>query len=346
MGGSLTLYAFRATTVASFSRFAFYSRETALLLCNVILVVATMTVLLGTLYPLLVDALGYGKISVGPPYFNAVFVPIMSILFVIMGIGPLIRWKKAKKGELRKHLLKPSAFSIAFGVLFPIVYGGEFNLLVAMGITLATWVFLVVVKEVRNQLKTSGKLSISHLGMAVAHAGIAITIVGVTIVSSYENETNIRMAVNDKVIVSGYEIEFKGIKHVEGPNYSAEQGQINIYKVTGLNESDFVALLKPERREYRVQTMGMTEAGIDPGLFRDVYVALGDPLPGGAWAIRVHYKPFVRWIWLGAIFMSLGGILSMLDKRYRVRKTAKLSDNTVVADPLTNTVISANVSKV
>ena len=347
IGGSLTLYAFRASTVASFSRFAFYSRETALLLCNVILVVAAVTVLLGTLYPLLVDALGYGKISVGPPYFNAVFVPIMSILFIIMGIGPLIRWKKAKQGELRKRLLSPSVFSIAFGLLFPVIYAGEFNALVAMGITLATWVFLVVVKEVINQYKLAGKLTTSHLGMATAHAGIAITIVGVTIVSMYESETNVKMALNERVTISGYQIEFKGIKHVEGPNYSAEQGQINIYKVTGPNESEFVSLLKPERRTYRVQTMGMTEAGIDPGLFRDVYVALGDPLPGDAWAIRVHYKPFVRWIWLGAIFMGAGGILSMLDKRYRRKKTVVVN-SPVVADSLTNAIAAAptNTAKV
>ena len=339
MGGALTLYAIKARQVASFSRFAFYSRETALLLCNVILVIAAVTVLLGTLYPLFVDALGFGKISVGPPYFNAVFIPIMSLLFIIMGIGPLIRWKKAKQGELRKHLLKPSIFSIAFGVLFPVVYGGEFNALVAMGMTLAMWVFLVVVKEVRNQLKASGKLSISHLGMATAHAGIAFTIVGVTIVSMYENETNVKMTLNEKVTVSGYQIEFKGIKHVEGPNYSAEQGQINIYK-----NDDFVALLKPERRTYRVQTMGMTEAGIDPGLFRDVYVALGEPLPGDAWAVRVHYKPFVRWIWLGAIFMALGGILSMLDKRYRKKKPATVK-SPVIADSLTKPIAASVTSK-
>lgn len=339
MGGALTLYAFRATTVASFSRFAFYSRETALLLCNVILVIATVTVLLGTLYPLLVDALGYGKISVGPPYFNAVFVPIMSILFIIMGIGPLIRWKKAKQGELRKQIFKPSVLSIAFGLLFPIVYGGEFNALVAMGMILASWVFLVVLREVVNQYKIQGKLTLSHLGMAVAHAGIAVTIVGVTVVSMYESETNIKMSVNDKVLVSGYGIEFKGIKNVEGPNYSAQQGQVNVYQ-----DGEFITLLKPERRAYRVQTMGMTEAAIDPGLFRDVYVALGDPLPDGAWAIRVHYKPFVRWIWLGAIFMSIGGVLSMLDKRYRRKKTSK-ADESVVADSLTSSV-AANNTKV
>jgi len=326
VGGSLTLYAFKASNVASFSRFALYSRETALLLCNIILVVAATTVLLGTLYPLLVDALGYGKISVGPPYFNAVFVPIMSFLFIIMGIGPLIRWKKAKKGELRKQLVKPSIFSITFGLLFPIVYGGEFDLLVAMGMTLASWVFLVVVKDLLNQLSNKGKrrstVSLSQWGMTVAHAGIAVTIVGVTLVSSYESETNVKMALHEKVEISGYQIEFNGIKHVEGPNYSAEQGQINVYK-----DDDFVALLQPERRAYRVQSMGMTEAGIDGGLFRDIYVALGDPLDGGAWAIRVHYKPFVRWIWLGALFMALGGILAMMDKRYRVEKRVKSKNN-------------------
>jgi len=313
VGGSLTLYAFRASNVASFSRFALYSRETALLLCNVILVVAATTVLLGTLYPLLVDALGYGKISVGPPYFNAVFVPIMSLLFIIMGIGPLIRWKKAKKGELRKHLPKSSAISIAFGLLFPVIYGGEFDALVTMGMALASWVFLVVIKDLLNQYKLRSTLSLSQWGMTVAHAGIAVTIVGVTLVSSYESETNVKLAPHEKVEISGYYIEFNGIKHVEGANYSAEQGQINVYK-----GDSFVALLQPERRTYRVQTMGMTEAGIDGGLFRDIYVALGDPLDGGAWAIRVHYKPFVRWIWLGALFMALGGILAMMDKRYRL----------------------------
>ena len=313
VGGSLTLYAFRASNVASFSRFALYSRETALLVCNIILVVATVTVLLGTLYPLLIDSMGLGKISVGPPYFNAVFVPIMCLLFIFMGIGPLIRWKKAKKGELRKNLSAISIASIVFGLAFPFLYAGEFNWLVSGGMGLACWVGLVASKDLINQMKlVKGRLGLSHLGMTVAHIGIGVTIVGVTLVSTYETETNVKMFPNEKVEVSGYEIEFNGIKGVEGPNYSAEQGQLNVYK-----DGDFVALLQPERRTYRVQSMGMTEAGIDGGLFRDIYVALGDPLPGNAWAIRVHYKPFVRWIWLGAIFMVIGGLLSMLDKRYR-----------------------------
>ena len=232
----------------------------------------------------------------------------------------MIRWKKAKKGELRKQLIQPSVLAIAFGLLFPVVYGGEFNALVAMGITLASWVFLVVLKDLVNQYRIRSSLGLGQWGMTVAHAGIAVTIVGVTLVSSYESETNVKMLLNESVEISGYQIEFKGVIPVEGPNYSAEQGQINVYKVNSDSENDFVTLLQPERRSYRVQTMGMTEAGIDGGLFRDIYVALGDPLDGGAWAIRVHYKPFVRWIWLGAIFMAIGGILAMMDKRYRVAK--------------------------
>ena len=329
VGGSLTLFAFKARTVASFSRFSLYSREAALLACNVLLVVAAVSVLLGTLYPLFVDALGLGKLSVGPPYFNAVFIPIMSLLFVVMGIGPLIRWKKAKKGELRKQLAVVSIVSVLFGAFFPLVYGGEFNMLVSMGIILATWVALVVLKDLLNQIspregytkdtapfsKRLSRLNISHLGMTFAHMGIAITIVGVTLVSSYEKELNVRMTLGEQVNVEGYDIQFNGVKLVEGPNYSAEQGQIRVSK-----NNDFIALLKPERRTYLVQTSGMTEAGIDAGFFRDVYVALGEPLPNDSWAVRIHYKPFIRWIWLGAIFMGFGGFLATLDKRYRRKK--------------------------
>ncbi|MEW6998278.1 heme lyase CcmF/NrfE family subunit [Colwelliaceae bacterium BS250] len=330
VGGSLLLYVIRGSNVGSFSRFNLVSREVALLICNIILVIAAVTVLLGTLYPLLIDALGMGKISVGPPYFNAVFVPIMSVLFVFMGIGPLIRWKKAKQGELFKQINVISVFSVIFGLAFPFLYAGEFDAWVAFGIGLACWVSLVALKDLKNQLTGNKngwnfslanvkKISLSHLGMAVAHTGIAITIVGVTLVSTYESETNVRMNNGTKINVEGYVIEFKGVKHVEGPNYSAEQGQLNLYD----NDGDFITLLTPERRTYRVQTMGMTEAAIDPGLFRDVYVALGDPLDNDAWAVRVHYKPFIRWIWLGAIFMGMGGVFAMLDKRYRRRKTAK-----------------------
>ncbi|WP_286263198.1 heme lyase CcmF/NrfE family subunit [Thalassotalea atypica] len=336
VGCSLTLYAFRASNVQSFSRFSLYSRETALLIANIILVSSAVTVMLGTLYPLFIDAMGLGKISVGPPYFNAVFVPMMAVLFVVMGIGPLIRWKKAKKGELRKQLNPLTIISVIVGLVFPVAYAGEFNWLVSVGVGLATWVGLVVLKELANQKKQTSKLTMSQLGMTFAHFGIAVTIVGVTLVSSYETETNVRMAPGEKATIAGFTFAFNGTTHVEGPNYSAEQGQIEVFK-----QGDFVALLQPERREYRVQTMGMTEAAIDPGLFRDVYVALGDPLGAGAWAIRVHIKPFVRWIWLGAIFMSIGGLLAILDKRYRRRKVAKKQVASVTTKPVIDSATTA-----
>ncbi len=332
VGSSLTLYAFRASNVQSFSRFSFYSRETALLFANIILVSSAVTVLLGTLYPLFVDAMGLGKISVGPPYFNAVFVPMMVLLFVVMGIGPLIRWKKAKQGELRKQLKPLTLVSVITGLAFPFLYAGEFNWMVSLGTGLATWVGLVVLKEIVNQKKKSNKLTMSQVGMTCAHFGIAVTIVGVTLVSNYETETNVRMVAGQKSEVAGFTFAFNGTTHVEGPNYSAEQGQIEVFK-----NNEFVALLQPERREYRVQTMGMTEAAIDPGLFRDVYVALGDPLGNGAWAVRVHIKPFVRWIWLGAIFMGIGGLLAILDKRYRRRKSKVKESTPAMAKPVTKT---------
>jgi len=178
--------------------------------------------------------------------------------------------------------------------------------------------------------------------MALAHTGIAVTIVGITIVSSYENEINVKMALNDKVEISGYEIEFVGIKKVEGPNYSAEQGQMKLYK-----DNKYIGLMQPERRSYRVQSMGMTEAAINPGLFRDVYIALGDPLGGGAWSVRAHYKPFVRWIWLGALFMGFGGLLTMLDKRYRSKNktstdTKQVSSASIAATAATSTLTSTS----
>ncbi|REL36720.1 heme lyase CcmF/NrfE family subunit [Thalassotalea euphylliae] len=330
VGSSLTLYAFRASNVQSFSRFSFYSRETALLAANVILVTSAVTVMLGTLYPLFIDAMGLGKISVGPPYFNAVFVPMMCLLFVVMGIGPLIRWKKAKQGELRKQLNPITVLSVLVGLAFPFVYAGSFNWLVSLGIGLAMWVACVVIKEAINQKQKTGKLTLSQLGMTLAHFGIAVTIVGVTLVSVYETETNVRMVAGEKVTIDGYTIAFIGIKPVKGPNYSAEQGQLEVYQ-----GDDFVALLQPERRTYLVQTMGMTEAAIDPGLTRDVYLALGDPLGDGAWAIRVHIKPFVRWIWLGAIFMGLGGFVAMMDKRYRQRRKQHATSRADESAPLT-----------
>ncbi|MFT5635468.1 MAG: cytochrome c-type biogenesis protein CcmF [Cognaticolwellia sp.] len=320
VGGALTLYALRATNVSSPSRFTLYSRESAILVAMSILVTATVTILLGTLYPLIIDAMGMGKISVGAPYFNAVFVPMMIALFLFMGVGPLTRWKKARKGELSKHLNVTSVFSVLFGAAWPFIFAGEFSLSAFIGMTLGCWIVLAVLKDVFNNAKQAdGSLKFSavplnHIGMAVAHAGIAITVIGVTMVSTYENEINVKMAPGESVNLSGYTIEFDGTKNILGPNYSAIQGQIKV-SIDG----EFVTLLKPELRTYKVQRMGMTEAAIHTNVWRDIYVALGDPLETNSWSMRLYYKPFIVWIWSGGFFMALGGFLAILSKRYRKR---------------------------
>ncbi|OUS27917.1 c-type cytochrome biogenesis protein CcmF [Thalassotalea sp. 42_200_T64] len=326
VGVTLTLYALRAPKVSSKNRFTLLSRETTILVASSILLVTVITILLGTLYPLIIDAMGLGKISVGAPYFNAVFVPMMTVLFLLMGVGPLIRWKKARKGELAKQLKPLAISSIGFGLLWPFLVDGQLNLLVSLGMGVACWVILTAGKDIVNNGKNKdgdwqlGRIPLNHWGMVVAHIGVAISIIGVTMVSNYELEKNVRMAVNEQVQLSGYSLEFTGTKNVQGANYSAVQGQINVYQ-----NGKFVTLLQPERRTYLVQTMGMTEAGIDSGLFRDIYAALGDPLPGNAWSVRLYYKPFIAWIWFGALFMALGGVLAIMSKRYRAKAASKVA---------------------
>jgi len=297
-----------------------------LLLCNVILTVAAGTVLLGTLYPLLIDALGMGKISVGPPYFNAVFVPLVLVLFGFMGIGPIIRWKKATQGELKRQLMIPAIIALLVGLAAPFLAGGEFNAWVAAGITAAVWIALATLREGYNLIKSKeGELSLfrlsrSQLGMLLAHLGIAVSVVGATMASNYTIEKSVRMGPGISQELAGYTFKFVDIKNVQGPNYTAKQGQVEIYRGDNL-----LARLKPERRQYNVSTMDMTEAGIDWGLFRDLYVTMGDPVSDTEFAVRLNYKPFVRWLWFGGIFMAIGGLFAASDKRYRTRSTAAVA---------------------
>ncbi|MCL1144351.1 heme lyase CcmF/NrfE family subunit [Shewanella gaetbuli] len=327
IGGSLTLFAFRASEMSSPARFELKSKETMLLVCNVLLTVAAGTVLLGTLYPLLIDALGMGKISVGPPYFNSVFVPIVLVLFGFMGIGPIIRWKKSKQGEIKRQLLVPAIISAVLGFAIPFIMGGEFNAWVAFGMTAAIWVALATFRAVVGMVKDKdGNISLtrmgrSQLGMVIAHLGIAVSIVGATMVSNYSVERSVRMGPGVSQELAGYTFTYVETKNVVGPNYTAQQGQIEVYQ-----DDKYVTLLRPDRRQYNVRTMDMTEAGIDWGLFRDLYVTMGDPISSTEFAVRLNYKPYVRWIWFGSIFMMVGGFLAASDKRYRVKKAATESD--------------------
>ncbi|NRA72845.1 MAG: heme lyase CcmF/NrfE family subunit [Gammaproteobacteria bacterium] len=321
--GSLTLFAFRASELKSTSKFELYSRETFMLAGNVALVVATATVLLGTLYPLLVDALNLGKISVGPPYYNAVFNPIVCFMAIIMAIGPVIRWKKNKAGTFRQELGLIAIASVAFGIAFPFVYGGEFIGWVAIGMGLAFWLIVATLKNAKTSVFTStssfdfSKTTQSYWGMVVSHIGIAVGIIGVTLVSHYETQLDIRMDVGSKVELSGYEFYFDGMKDVTGPNFTAKQGQFRVFE-----GGEQIAVLKPERRIYQVQTMGMTEAGIDSTITRDLFVALGDPLDNEAWAVRVYVKPYINLLWIAGALIAFGGFLCVGDRRYRAKKTA------------------------
>ena len=327
IGGSLLLYAVKAAHVKSESSFELMSRETFLLGNNILLVVVALMVLLGTLYPLLIDALGMGKISVGPPYFNALFIPIMSVMVFLLGFGMVSRWRKTEGAHLLKHLLLPFVGSVVLAVAFPFLYGGEFNWLVSMGMMLVFWIVLVSARDLLNKvigkrdvLKGIRSLSRSYYAMLLAHVGVAVVIVGITLVSIYNEERDLRMAPGDTLTFKQYEFIFDGARSVEGPNYTADQARIRVLK-----DGEAYGELYPEKRLYTARGTVMTEAALDPGFTRDLYVALGESLEGGAWAVRVQHKPFVRWLWLGGLLMTIGGLLAATDPRYRKqskRKTA------------------------
>ena len=312
VGSSLTLYAWRAPKSTLGGKFSLTSRETFILLGNVFLVVSAASVLLGTLYPLLIDALHLGKISVGPPYFNSVFVPIMIPLLVLMGIGPWTNWKNSNLLDVIKRLWIAALVAVIAAALIPFAMG-EFTWLSSLGFLLAFWVITSGVLQIIRQAK-AGKPTRSFIGMQVAHLGIAVFVIGVTMVGTYQEEKDVRMLAGESVSVGGYQIQLQGVAAVPGPNYKAMQGTFLLTRNGKLE-----ATMYPEKRSYFSSTMPMTEAAIDAGLTRDIYVSLGEELEDKAWAVRVYYKPFVDWIWGGCLLMALGGVLAMSDKRYRMK---------------------------
>ena len=318
VGSSLVLYAWRAPKSTMGGKFSLSSRETLILLGNVFLVVSAGSVLLGTLYPLLIDALHLGKISVGPPYFNAVFVPIMIPLLVLMGIGPWASWKQTDLIAVIKRLWLAGVVAVIAGVTIPLIMG-EFTWLASIGFLLAFWVIASGCLQIIRQAKV-GKPTRSFMGMQVAHLGIAVFVIGVTMVGAYQEEKDVRMLAGETVQVGGYQIQLQDVKQVPGPNYTAMRGTFLLSK-NGSSE----AILYPEKRSYFSSTMPMTEAAIDVGLTRDIYVSLGEELGDQSWAVRVYYKPFVDWIWGGCLLMALGGALAISDKRYRIKLKGKIS---------------------
>jgi cytochrome c-type biogenesis protein CcmF len=332
VGGSLTLFAFRAGKVRSEGDMGFASREFFLLVNNVLLATATAAVLLGTIYPLIVDALNLGKLSVGPPYFNAVFVPIMVPVLFFMVIGTYARWKRDDVRTLTKKLGPIAALALLLGCLAPFL-AGPWSALAAMGLTLSFWVMLGSIQQIVRQIRGTlvwNSTPASFWGMHLAHLGIAVCVVGITMVKTYETEKDVRMEIGDTVEVGGYTFRLLGMRKAPGPNYMADVGDVELSR-----DGKVLRMMNPEKRTYFSSSMPMTQAAIDSGLLRDVYVSLGEQLEPTngkqAWAVRVYHKPFVDWIWGGALFMAIGGLIAALDKRYRKKRATQSSAATVGA---------------
>ncbi|MFM2059525.1 MAG: hypothetical protein RLY71_3910 [Pseudomonadota bacterium] len=323
IGSSLTLYAWRAGKVGLGARFALISRETSLLANNILLVVATAAVLLGTLYPLLLDALGLGKISVGPPYFDSVFVPLMVPVVFMMGIGPMARWKQAELPDLARRLRWAAGASVTAALLTGLL-AGNMTVMSTLGFLMAYWIVASAAADVWERVRPQGggvaairtklgQLPRAMVGMLLAHIGVAVFALGVTAVRTHEVERDVKMNIGDSTVVNGYTFTFRGAREVQGPNYVAAQGLIEVTR-----DGRPVTEMYPEKRVYRVQQNPMTEAAIAPGLTGDLYVSLGEQVEGnGAWIVRVYVKPFIDWVWGGCLLMAFGGVLAMTDRRYR-----------------------------
>ena len=313
VGVSLTLFAWRAPKATLGGKMGLVSRESMLIANSVLLVVATGAVLLGTIYPLIVDALNLGKLSVGAPYFNAVFVPLMVPVVFLMVPGGIAHWREARWAQLGHDLRWPALAAVLAGVaIWTLTERGTW--LTGMGLALATWVVVGLLMQIVIRMKKPGRIPPSFWGMHLAHLGIAVITVGITMVKSYEVERDVRMGLNDTVTIENYSFELVGVSDVNGPNYKAIRGDIKVTK-----DGKPLEFLYPEKRKYFSSAMPMTEAGIDSGFFRDLYVSLGEPIEGERlqWSVRVFYKPFISWLWYGAILMVLGGLLAVSDRRYR-----------------------------
>ncbi|RCU44538.1 heme lyase CcmF/NrfE family subunit [Corallincola luteus] len=322
IGGSLVLFAWRGSEVKSHGRYELFSREVMLIGNNVFLTAATLVVLLGTLLPLFYKELGLGSISVGAPFFNDMFTVLVIPFAILLGIGPLTRWRRQAWSPLAMPLTIAGGMALLLAFVLPVIYADSMPWHAVLGLALALWVTLSTVQEIRLRIgvKNDGlrgltRLTRSHWAMVLGHLGFAVTLIGIALTSSYTIEKDLRMVPGDTVEMRDYQFRFEGVKDVQGPNYSASAGILTVFE-----DGKQLTTLVAEKRFYPVQRSVMTEAAIDAGFTRDLYMALGEELTDGAWAVRIYYKPFVRWIWAGALLMSLGGLLMLMDRRYRMAK--------------------------
>jgi cytochrome c-type biogenesis protein CcmF len=336
VGGSFLLFALRGWKLTAESRYALWSRETLLAMNNLILVIAASVVVLGTLYPLITDALSLGRVSVGAPYFNSLFVPLTWLLLVFMAVAPVTSWKRQSE-RLRHQLFLPALSVIVTAILVGgglwLLVVGKHALMTGFTASLCIWVLGLLLWDIFKKIRTSSnilmgliRLSRSYWGMVLAHVGLLVVIMGITLTTNLSIERDVALKQGQSVTLSNYQFHFDSIQAVKGLNYDATLATFSVRQ----NER-LVGMLYPEKRIYVAQNSPMTEAAVDGSLFRDLYVALGDPLDAhdlkSAWSVRVYCKPFVRWLWLGALCMALGGLLAMSDRRYRLASRARLNTN-------------------
>jgi len=320
IGGSLALYAWRGPAFRTRGGFDVISRESFLMFNNVLLVVTAALILIGTLYPLFLDAMNLGKISVGPPYFNVVFlIPTVPLLF-LLAVGMHASWKKGQLAERRGPLTVLGVGAALFGLLVPVVAYGGFHVMSAIGLSAGVWVILSSLWDPIQRWRRKQTLSRGLLGMSIAHIGVGLFAIGVTVVQMYKIEKDIALKPGESYTMQGYEFRFNGTKQIDGPNYVAVQSEVAITK-----EGKTVAVLHPQKRVYRVQKSPMTEAGLEVDWNRDLFVAMGEDLGNGSWSLRLQYKPMVRFIWLGAVIMALGGLIAITDRRF-LRQRSKAAE--------------------
>lgn len=319
VGGALSLYAWRAPQLSTAGEVRWFSREGLLLLNNVFLVVSAAAVLIGTLYPLLLDALGMGKVSVGPPYFNSVFIPLMAPLVILIGFASVMPWKRGRLQTVQQRLRIPLVLAVVIGVLLAWIYDAGLKLAVLCGSIMGCWALLTAFQDLFRRAREPMDLFRqpgSIWGMALAHAGIGVTVLGISFVSVLSVERDVQLRPGESADIAGYRFQFEGTRVVEGPNYSADRGTLRVFS----EDEQPIAVLLPEKRRYRSQQQIMTDAEVNYSLARDLYASLGEPLNNGAWSLRLYYKPMMRLVWLGGILMVLGGILAASDRRYRAAR--------------------------
>jgi len=336
IGASLVLFALRAHRVGLGGAFEPVSRESMLLANNVLLTVAAGAVMLGTLYPLALDAFDGGKISVGPPYFETVFVPLMAPAILLMGIGPLVKWKRDSLREIAARLGWPALFALVPAAVLPFLLG-HWSTLVFCGLLLAFWVIAMSVVSLKLKLAGAagrgGALAglraqpRAYYGMLLAHLGVAVFVLGVTVSKGYETDTDVKMSVGETAHLAGYDFRLAALKDdVQGPNYVATQATIEV-----LAGGERYTTFYPQKRLYTVQNMPMTEAALDMGFLRHLYVSLGEEVSAGTWTLRFQHKPLVGWIWFGCLLMAFGGALAALDRRYRTARAQQPQRASVAA---------------